>query len=268
MVKKLFKRLFLKNVRAGFATNSSSTHSLVFYKPHVTKMLKTDMAGYDNWDFGWGSFVLADRFTKLVYGILSLNGGLWYDPKANELKEFKEKTLEKYGQILENLSPGDSKKIIESAYSAGFANVDHQSVPYISDRNDSDVSFEEATFLHMLADEDSVVYGGNDAGGPGPESFVLHPMVEAVYPTWTPERQVKVDIYLDENTPERPISVELEERLVSMGKHPKDVIEVRRFIKKENGGRSTEIVSYDEWRDLEEGGETITSLKELTINEW
>ena len=59
----------IHNIRMGLATNSSSTHSLIFMHPGV--QLATDEYS----DFGWGNFTAADIESKENYlgGVLRYN---------------------------------------------------------------------------------------------------------------------------------------------------------------------------------------------------
>jgi len=52
----------IHNVRLGFATNSSSTHSMIFLKGAKDKIV-----GDGNYDFGWEHFTAASRKTKEAY---------------------------------------------------------------------------------------------------------------------------------------------------------------------------------------------------------
>ena len=53
----------LYNIRFGFATNSSSTHSIVFVSPNTSI---EDSEITDN-EFGWGNFVCASKESKQHY---------------------------------------------------------------------------------------------------------------------------------------------------------------------------------------------------------
>ena len=55
--------MFIENVRIGFATNSSSTHSIVFYKPG-SKWWQDYVPGHS---FGWENFILVSQKLKQKY---------------------------------------------------------------------------------------------------------------------------------------------------------------------------------------------------------
>ena len=61
------------NVRYGFATNSSSSHSIVYV---ADERLKDIHSSWDGEDFGWSNFTLADPKTKLKYLASTLLGNL------------------------------------------------------------------------------------------------------------------------------------------------------------------------------------------------
>jgi hypothetical protein len=53
---------YLHNIRFGFATNSSSSHSVVLFNklPKITEV-------FDNEEFGWNSFILKSEHSKRIY---------------------------------------------------------------------------------------------------------------------------------------------------------------------------------------------------------
>ena len=55
----------ISSIRFGFATNSSSTHSLVFLPQD--KKVKDDMCGEGFGDFGWQNFTVISDKEKLHY---------------------------------------------------------------------------------------------------------------------------------------------------------------------------------------------------------
>ena len=58
-------RLEILNVRLGLATNSSSSHSIIFLKPG--EKLRDDMAGQSDGEFGWDHFTAASRELRDKY---------------------------------------------------------------------------------------------------------------------------------------------------------------------------------------------------------
>jgi len=97
------------NIRKGFATNSSSSHSILELPESIdTKNLKTDT--YD--DFNWNFFTASNKESKENY--------LAYTVKLNLMQ--KQKTEDEINQFLVKLF---GEEIIFMIHNVG---IDHQSV--------------------------------------------------------------------------------------------------------------------------------------------
>lgn len=139
-----FLNLFINNFRRGLATNSSSSHSLVYF---ATKRPDHDTAPLHSIDteFGWGMFKLTTLREKLVYALtqkLAVEGySKWRDDDASVDAAF-----EQFGPLFPELS----RDLFEEA-SQGY--IDHQSV--------TDVD----TLIKAARDPKVEIWGGNDNGG-------------------------------------------------------------------------------------------------------
>ena len=133
----MFKR-FINNVRRGFATNSSSSHSMVYYK----KPVASDSITYGDTEFGWESFTLTNLGSKLMYALVSAIGdwGTHDDQDA-------QKAYDEYGHLFPEFTVEDFEVAL-----GGY--VDHQS------RNRNIVEMVE-----LARDPHVVIYGGNDNDG-------------------------------------------------------------------------------------------------------
>lgn len=132
-----FKRL-INNVRQGFATNSSSSHSMVYVSTPVS-----DSTHYGDNQFGWEDFTLDSLGEKLLYALVMQIGGYWGADDARE--EALEQAMKDYGHLF----PEFDREAFSYAMD-GY--VDHQSY----------VSLDEA--LEAARDPHVVIEGGNDNG--------------------------------------------------------------------------------------------------------
>jgi hypothetical protein len=132
--------MVIENVRLGFATNSSSSHSIVIMDGNV---------GSDCWDddeFGWNNFTLADPDLKLSYLAVTMY------------------------QILREQLPSDVARLCIKEWIGvepsedGY--VDHQSQINLPVRFSHDVLDPEFVkdFAEFLKRDDIVILGGNDNG--------------------------------------------------------------------------------------------------------
>jgi hypothetical protein len=142
------------NVRLGLATNSSSSHSLIFLKDGIEAY---DYFGYRHnifddgfreetmGDFGWGHFICASREAKLTYLGVLLRDRLHHSLPANIAKIICDKWL-------------DGIEVPTNGY------IDHQSwyfLPSAFGTNLPDEDFFNALKSYFL-DDQLVVLGGND----------------------------------------------------------------------------------------------------------
>lgn len=146
----------ITSVRLGFATNSSSSHSIVLtnekyaYKPSS-----------DSFDFGWENFVLADKEDKLRYLALII---------MHDLKKFL--TPRKAALIVRDTLRGhlDLSNSDLSALELGY--IDHQSAVSFPDFENPEAReriIRQA--IAVFSSPNLVIFGGNDNDDSGK---VLH----------------------------------------------------------------------------------------------
>jgi hypothetical protein len=137
----------LHNIRFGFATNSSSTHSIVLVSPEQIKQYRRHG---ENSEFGWQDFVLTDKADKLKYAAVT------YYENLKQLHNYRIKN-EHLAMITEDVT---DVVIGKDDY------VDHQSrivIPrdYQSYDYYPSVKFFN-DFVKFLERDDVAVVGGND----------------------------------------------------------------------------------------------------------
>ena len=142
----------ISNVRMGLATNSSSTHSLIFLPPDM-KVRTTEYR-----EFGWEFFTAADRKSKQNYLALTLYDNLQRmmgDSNARVIVQ----SLFKGSDVLEDTSSHDyPNHFIQWAY------IDHQSMQLLPanwDGKGVDLGFFEA-YKRFILDNPIAILGGND----------------------------------------------------------------------------------------------------------
>ena len=146
---------WIKNLRHGFATNSSSSHSLVYLSEPI--LGHDDAPRTTDRDFGWEDFRLDTLRDKLFYFLVSRIGeGTWGTPNRTI-----EEVMDQYGALVPELDVDDFRDA-QSGY------VDHQSRGLIS--------------LEVARDPHVVVFGGNDNGG---DSFYREGQIRAGGVDWT-----------------------------------------------------------------------------------
>lgn len=131
----------IHNVRLGFATNSSSTHSMIFLKGAKDKIV-----GEGNYDFGWEHFTAASRKTKEAYfAILVMNS-------LRSMSDDHTAAL-----VASDLLGRDISDISE-----GY--IDHQSMYGLpSNWEGRALNYEFAKeFRDFILQDDLVILGGND----------------------------------------------------------------------------------------------------------
>lgn len=158
-----FLSKMISNVRLGFATNSSSSHSLVVYNEDLTDEKFDDTSNV--WSFGWDKFILSSKILKMAYGILATHSR-WAVLEEDTEENYDLYLQERYQPLLEemNFSPDQIEEIFNEVNN--FVEVDHQSKANISEG-----SQEEKEYFELLSNSRLVIYGGNDNGGPGPWDF-------------------------------------------------------------------------------------------------
>lgn len=132
--------MILHNVRLGFATNSSSAHSLIFLSDAVD-------SDVEDFDFGWNNFMAASDGAKKGYVALQIISAL------REIVDHKTAALVAKGLL------GD---VATQAVKTG--SIDHQSLyalPYNWNGNGLDYEFVKE-FTEFMTRKDLVILGGND----------------------------------------------------------------------------------------------------------
>lgn len=141
----MFKWL-INNVRRGFATNSSSSHSMVHYKTPVA----SDDTAYGDSEFGWDEFHLNSLGEKLMYALVAYvsTSGINTDWYKGASDSDVEEAMKRFGHLFPEFD--------EDAFRAALSGyIDHQSFP----------TPEEA--LEAARDPHTIIVGGNDNGGTG-----------------------------------------------------------------------------------------------------
>lgn len=184
--------LYIGNVRLGHATNSSSSHSLIFMRRREN--VSDDLASYDD-SYGWENFVLASRSAKAGYaaaliastGVLDKLAKLYGD-EDKAVRFVSELTGHDVKLEYRSWTDKDGK---EHFYTDASPTIDHQSVPTLAfasgdrwnaddellkviERNADKVTaadYEQliAGLTELILDDDVVIAGGNDNDDYTPE---------------------------------------------------------------------------------------------------
>jgi len=161
----------IHNIRLGFATNSSSTHSLIF-------LYNEKDEGVEDLEFGWDHFVAASDSTKRAY-IASVIGVALEEHVDKETAAIVTQQL--VGKRCGTKSWNWSKE--------GY--IDHQSVyalPYNWHGNGLDYEFVKE-FSEFMLNRNLVILGGNDNDGEkhpldNGTAFVLNIDIDGVSKNW------------------------------------------------------------------------------------
>lgn len=140
-------RIVVHNLRMGFATNSSSTHSIVLLPPDLTTANFRDRDAYTDGHFGWDQFVLASPEAKCRYLAAQFLGSAWDNRDAREkiIAHFSEQ-MPWLAEHIDDEEPPLS--------------VDHQSVLNFG----SKVEMLE-NLTRLITSDRVLILGGNDNGG-------------------------------------------------------------------------------------------------------
>lgn len=142
-------KINVHNIRLGFATNSSSSHSIIV----IPEGIKMDDVVYDYECFGWEQFILASEEAKRVYLIgqlaISLNG-VFDSYKTNKL-------LDEWFGVTYNIIEDIEYSYLQSP------TIDHQSIISFPGNTTKELA---TSFVDGLSKNDRVVIlGGNDNDG-------------------------------------------------------------------------------------------------------
>lgn len=140
--------MFIHNFRLGFATNSSSSHSIVV----VPENMHIGDKEYEN-HFGWSPFILSSTENKVRYLAAQFFSNMGYSDDDH----YEPSEVEKY--VLEQI-----KEIIPDFTISDISPVDHQSVMSIERTKDTFDSL-----LKFFLNDRLVVLGGNDNSDNTPE---------------------------------------------------------------------------------------------------
>jgi hypothetical protein len=155
------------NLRFGYATNSSSSHSIVIVKdPAVVQQKEAESGGWGI-SFGWNDFVLTDTKSKMEY-------------LASQMRD---SLSERLGERIATLAVKDLfGNLIDVE---GMGDVDHQSsiaFPFSRDFKVLDEEFAKA-FIEFFKRPDLVVTGGNDNSDYDPTESIGTPCRKVDVPT-------------------------------------------------------------------------------------
>lgn len=257
MLKRFLAKYFVKNVRAGFATNSSSSHSLVYYSD--TKM-KPKYDSHDSYEFGWGAFTLTSALEKITYGLISMGAHQTnYSSNDSYTEEEIRTRAQPYLNVLKRIFPTKHKEIEEHfvrvIVANDFAHVDHQSMLFIEPSDENKIEKR----LRTLADPHVVIQGGNDNGGPGPDDFNDLPGVLYATHAESPTGKPQLYVYRPEGNQTKPWSEKVLEHYMKLwnANHPDEITLVR------SAGWSTPNHEYAEWSQWPEGEDTVTEISEI-----
>jgi hypothetical protein len=141
----------IHNFRVGFATNSSSSHSVVLIPPSEIGHVREIESGEPN-HFGWDFFRLATPENKLRYLAAQMFAKIETDiPRQLEIAARFDKEIPGYADEIQRL-------IDANAHSWDFPSVDHQSVYQIETMSPQ---FLERMIAFFKSDR-VVILGGND----------------------------------------------------------------------------------------------------------
>jgi hypothetical protein len=149
----------LQNVRLGFATNSSSSHSIVFFRePHINANTPGVNSHYSysagDFDFGWEDFTLDSPNTKLAYLAIVVAASLSHTPLSSNMADMVLRELFA-GTGIENAIP-----MVHQGY------IDHQSMFTIPHNNLAVLEQRVHEYIEVITDPRITIHGGNDNDGP------------------------------------------------------------------------------------------------------
>ena len=145
----------MQNIRLGFATNSSSSHSIIFFDDQIQE--DTDRDSYNDFEFGWERFSLASREAKLCYLAVAVKETLSREGFTDRMIEV----------IMADLFRGTG--IEESIRGALEGYIDHQSAFTIAHNGLADLERNVREYIDVFSDPRIAVYGGNDNDDSGYE---------------------------------------------------------------------------------------------------
>ena len=149
----------VENIRIGFATNSSSTHSICFIQANQKMYVPNDYIN-DVGSYGWEDFILSSTHNKMLYGVTLLHDTIT-SLYGSDVAHFY--TKGKYGSVL---CEDDLNSVLD-----GYG-IDHQSfwtIPMVIIYGQASINYEYFDdFMEFLQSDNSIIGGGNDNDGNDP----------------------------------------------------------------------------------------------------
>lgn len=142
--------LTLHNIRFGFATNSSSSHSIIIASGLQDNLSQID----DTLSYGWGNFTLASRLEKTRYFATAMVRHYRFKYKMGKT-ETSALVRSFFKEALEDINDDD----LWESY------IDHQSLPCFPTPRSENEGMEPYWQLlkdHIINRDDVVILGGND----------------------------------------------------------------------------------------------------------
>ena len=134
--------MYIKNIRLGFATNSSSSHSILLVKN--PDKYKQNISWIDDY-FGWEEFLIKDKNTKKEY---------FYSLVTSSIRSKKDKL------VVENYL---KEKYYGNDYEPEYEGIDHESMICIPYNNNGNILFDYIDDLYeYVMQENVIIEGGND----------------------------------------------------------------------------------------------------------
>ena len=165
----------LINYREGFATNSSSCHSVINKPDEIAEKIKDDVI--NEWYYGWDDFVLKSEDEKVKYLLTTMTHNVKkiaydkFEPEnrdSEEYQKFIDDTIYKLGKYIKNKS-NNFCEIWKEFNRVNGENIrtpyiDHQSIPsLIYDVFTDEIDLTSWEYIvNSLLDKNTIIYGGND----------------------------------------------------------------------------------------------------------
>lgn len=148
---------FVNNFRMGLATNSSSSHSMVFFRDDRPGHDTVDHASATETEFGWDQFRLTTLGEKLMYALTaqlrSEGYSTWYDSDNGD----------KIGEAFAKFGPQFPELTLEDFRVASAGYIDHQSAGH-----------SVADLITKARDPKVEFWGGNDNDGDPHEDYTVY----------------------------------------------------------------------------------------------
>lgn len=152
----------IHNLRVGFATNSSSSHSVVIIPDDMVGKVSDDPSGPD---YGWEHFTLSSPEEKLRYLAAQMFSS--FREVSDEHEAIRNDFVKVFGEYIEGYA--DCEHTTTSSYGEGENERHYLEAPYVDHQSAFNFQTYDETFLrfmirHMMS-KNVVVLGGNDNDG-------------------------------------------------------------------------------------------------------